>query len=53
MIEEFFKALKTGCSLEKREIESYDALARSSRSSFRWRTASSCYEVSTARPDAP
>jgi hypothetical protein len=26
LIEEFFKALKTGCELEKRELESYDAL---------------------------
>jgi hypothetical protein len=26
MIEEFFKAVKTGCSLEKRQHESYDAL---------------------------
>lgn len=25
-IEEYFKALKTGCSLEKRQVESYDAL---------------------------
>ena len=24
-IEEYFKALKTGCSLEKRQVESYDA----------------------------
>lgn len=27
-IEEYFKALKTGCSLEKRQIESYDALCK-------------------------
>jgi hypothetical protein len=27
-IEEFFKALKTGCSLEKRQITSYDALCK-------------------------
>lgn len=27
-IEEYFKALKTGCSLEKRQIESYDALRK-------------------------
>ena len=26
LIEEFFKALKTGCELEKRELESYEAL---------------------------
>jgi len=26
VIEEFFKALKTGCSYEKRQLESYDAL---------------------------
>jgi hypothetical protein len=25
MIEEYFKALKSGCSLEKRQVESYDA----------------------------
>lgn len=28
IIEEYFKALKTGCSLEKRQIESYDALRK-------------------------
>lgn len=28
IIEEYFKALKTGCSLEKRQIESYDALCK-------------------------
>ena len=28
VIEEYFKALKTGCSLEKRQLESYDALSR-------------------------
>ena len=28
MIEEYFKALKTGCSLEKRQVESYDALCK-------------------------
>jgi Transposase DNA-binding/Transposase DDE domain len=27
-IEEYFKALKTGCSLEKRQVESYDALCK-------------------------
>jgi hypothetical protein len=27
LIEEFFKALKTGCAIEKRQLESYDALA--------------------------
>lgn len=27
MIEEYFKALKTGCSIEKRQLESYEALA--------------------------
>jgi hypothetical protein len=27
-IEEYFKALKTGCSLEKRQVESYDALRK-------------------------
>ena len=27
-IEEYFKALKSGCSLEKRQIESYDALCK-------------------------
>ena len=27
VIEEFFKALKTGCSIEKRQLESYDALS--------------------------
>jgi IS4 transposase len=27
-IEEFFKALKTGCSLERRQIESYDGLRK-------------------------
>lgn len=27
-IEEFFKALKTGCAIEKRQLESYDALVR-------------------------
>jgi hypothetical protein len=27
VIEEFFKALKTGCSMEKRQLESYDALS--------------------------
>jgi hypothetical protein len=26
VIEEFFKALKTGCAIEKRQLESYDAL---------------------------
>ena len=26
MIEEYFKALKTGCAMEKRELESYDTL---------------------------
>jgi len=26
LIEEFFKALKTGCAIEKRQLESYDAL---------------------------
>jgi hypothetical protein len=28
MIEEYFKALKSGCSLEKRQVESYDALSK-------------------------
>jgi hypothetical protein len=28
MIEEYFKALKSGCSLEKRQVESYDALCK-------------------------
>lgn len=28
IIEEYFKALKSGCSLEKRQIESYDALCK-------------------------
>jgi hypothetical protein len=28
LIEEFFKALKTGCALEKRQLESYDALCK-------------------------
>src|SRR5262249_12792120 len=28
LIEEFFKALKTGCSLEKRQLESYSALSK-------------------------
>lgn len=28
VIEEYFKALKTGCSLEKRQIESYEALRK-------------------------
>jgi hypothetical protein len=28
LIEEFFKALKTGCSVEKRQLESYDALTK-------------------------
>lgn len=27
-IEEYFKALKSGCSLEKRQVESYDALCK-------------------------
>lgn len=27
-IEDFFKALKTGCSLERRQVESYDALCK-------------------------
>jgi hypothetical protein len=27
-IEEYFKALKTGCALEKRQVESYDALCK-------------------------
>lgn len=27
LIEEFFKALKSGCAVEKRQLESYDALA--------------------------
>lgn len=27
-IEEYFKALKTGCAIEKRQLESYDALLR-------------------------
>jgi hypothetical protein len=27
VIEEFFKALKSGCSIEKRQLESYDALS--------------------------
>lgn len=27
-IEDYFKALKTGCSLEKRQVESYDALCK-------------------------
>lgn len=27
LIEEFFKVLKTGCAIEKRQLESYDALA--------------------------
>jgi hypothetical protein len=27
VVEEFFKALKTGCSIEKRQLESYDALS--------------------------
>lgn len=27
LIEEFFKALKTGCAIEKRQLESYDGLA--------------------------
>lgn len=28
VIEEYFKALKSGCSLEKRQVESYDALCK-------------------------
>jgi hypothetical protein len=28
LIEEFFKALKTGCSLERRQIESYDGFCK-------------------------
>jgi len=28
LIEEFFKALKTGCAIEKRQLESYDALCK-------------------------
>jgi len=28
IIEEYFKALKSGCSLEKRQVESYDALCK-------------------------
>lgn len=28
MIEDYFKALKTGCALEKRQVESYDALCK-------------------------
>ena len=28
VIEEYFKALKSGCSLEKRQVESYDALTK-------------------------
>lgn len=28
LIEEFFKALKTGCALERRQIESYDGLCK-------------------------
>lgn len=28
MIEEYFKALKSGCSLEKRQVESYDGLCK-------------------------
>lgn len=28
VIEEYFKALKSGCSLEKRQVESYDALRK-------------------------
>ena len=28
VIEEYFKALKSGCSLEKRQVESYDAMAK-------------------------
>jgi len=28
MIEEYFKALKSGCSLEQRQVESYDALCK-------------------------
>ena len=28
LIEEFFKALKTGCSVEQRQLDSYDALQR-------------------------
>jgi hypothetical protein len=27
LVEEFFKALKTGCAVEKRQLETYDALA--------------------------
>jgi len=28
VIEEYFKALKSGCSMEKRQVESYDALSK-------------------------
>lgn len=28
VVEEFFKALKTGCAIEKRQLKSYDALVR-------------------------
>jgi len=28
LVEEYFKALKTGCAFEKRQLESYDALAK-------------------------
>ena len=32
LIEEYFKALKTGCSLEKRQVGSFDALRKATRS---------------------
>lgn len=54
MIEEFFKALKTGCSMEKRQLESYGALVNALAvfSPIAWRMLL-MRSLSRVIPDAP
>jgi Transposase DNA-binding/Transposase DDE domain len=54
IIEEFFKALKTGCSIEKRQLESYHALsiALAMFIPIAWRLLLA-RSISRAAPDSP
>jgi len=54
LIEEFFKALKTGCAFEKRQLESYHALSNALAvfSVIAWRLLL-LRAVSRSSPDAP
>ena len=54
MIEEFFKALKSGCAYEKRQLETFRALVNALAifSVIAWRLLLLRY-VSRSRPDAP